>query len=181
MKPRAQYEDSAWSCRHCDNDSFDYPSRMSQVAYLQVISAWRYVYRPIRCKPCAITSSYSKQKNETFQPLHDEDFFPCARLCVVCRSAHQCASIEQGIDGPSIISRFVFLCMQFSLNLVSICYLFLSPSRMGLQVSWNIDCLNYESKIARVHEACAILLQGEASRLPDVILLQVSSQDQNIV
>ncbi|CAN0408433.1 unnamed protein product [Pylaiella littoralis] len=37
-------------------------------------------------------------------------------------------------------------------------------------VSWNIDCLNGENKMARVEEVCAILLESEPT--PDVILLQ---------
>ncbi|CAN0243299.1 unnamed protein product, partial [Ectocarpus fasciculatus] len=39
-------------------------------------------------------------------------------------------------------------------------------------VSWNIDCLNGENKMARVEEVCAILLESEPT--PDVILLQAS-------
>lgn len=39
------------------------------------------------------------------------------------------------------------------------------------QVSWNIDCLNGEKKMARVEEVCAIVLETEST--PDVILLQV--------
>ncbi|CAN0008927.1 unnamed protein product [Ectocarpus sp. 4 AP-2014] len=39
-----------------------------------------------------------------------------------------------------------------------------------VQVSWNIDCLNGENKMARVEEVCAILLESEPT--PDVILLQ---------
>lgn len=41
-----------------------------------------------------------------------------------------------------------------------------------VQVSWNIDCLNGENKMARVEEVCAILLESEPT--PDVILLQAS-------
>eukprot|EP00752_Nemacystus_decipiens_P005954 g5377.t1 len=37
-------------------------------------------------------------------------------------------------------------------------------------VSWNIDCLNGENKMARVEEVCAIVLETEPT--PDVILLQ---------
>jgi len=40
-----------------------------------------------------------------------------------------------------------------------------------LQVSWNIDCLNGENKMARVEEVCATVLETEPT--PDVILLQV--------
>lgn len=40
-----------------------------------------------------------------------------------------------------------------------------------LQVSWNVDCLSGENKMARVEEVCAIVLETEPT--PDVILLQV--------
>eukprot|EP00903_Cladosiphon_okamuranus_P013082 g12203.t1 len=42
-------------------------------------------------------------------------------------------------------------------------------------VSWNIDCLNGENKMARVEEACAIILETEPT--PDVILLQEVDSD----
>ena len=45
-----------------------------------------------------------------------------------------------------------------------------------MKVSWNIDCLNDKNKLARVEEVCAILLEVEERRLPDVILLQVRSR-----
>lgn len=44
---------------------------------------------------------------------------------------------------------------------------------LQLQVSWNIDCLNDDNKMARVEEVCAIVMEAEPT--PDVILLQVDT------